>query len=37
MEKKYELLKDDSIKFGNRTLYCIRALRDFNDVNEGDL
>ena len=37
MEKKYELLKDDSIKFGNRTLYRIRALRDFNDVKKGDL
>ena len=36
-EKKYELLKDDSIKVGETTLYRIRALRDFKDVKAGDL
>src|SRR4030067_732138 len=29
MEKKYELVKEDSIKVGNATLYRIKALRSF--------
>src|SRR5260364_343471 len=29
MSKKYELLKDDCIEYDGRTLYRIRALRDF--------
>ena len=37
--KKYELLKDRdyTINFDGRTLYRIRALRDFGDVKKGDL
>ena len=36
--KKYELLKDDTIKrYGVSKLYRIRALRDFGDVHKGDL
>ena len=37
--KKYELLKDSdyTINFDGRTLYRIRALRDFGDVKKGDL
>ena len=34
--KKYELTKD-TIIINGRTLYRIRALRSFGDVNEGDL
>ena len=35
--KKYELL-DEVIEFNDGTkLHRIRALRSFNDVNEGDL
>lgn len=30
--KKYELLKNDIITVNNRTLYEIRALKDFSDV-----
>ena len=37
MEKKYELLKDDTISINGHTLYRIRALRDFNNVSKGDL
>lgn len=29
MDKKYEILKEDSIEFNCRTLYRIRALKDF--------
>lgn len=36
-EKKYELLKDDTIKVGDTTLYRIKALKDFNDVSIGDI
>ena len=36
MEKKYKLVKDDTIKF-DRTLYRIKALRDFGIVKAGDL
>ena|ERR1022692_237313 len=35
--KKYELLEGDCIKAGERTVYRIRALRDFADVRRGDL
>lgn len=35
MEKKYKLT-DESIKFNNRTLYRIEALKDFGDVKKGD-
>ena len=37
MEKKYELLNDDFIKFNGRKLYRIRALRSFRNVKKGDL
>ena len=29
MDKKYELVKEDSIEFNGRTLYRIRALKEF--------
>lgn len=35
--KKYEILKEDSIKVGNHTLYRIKALREFGDVAAGEL
>lgn len=35
MKKKYKLT-DESIKFNNRTLYRIEALKDFGDVEKGD-
>lgn len=35
--KKYELLKDDTKIMLGRTLYRIKALRDFDDVTKGDL
>jgi hypothetical protein len=37
MEKKYELLAGDCLRAGDRTVYRIRALRDFGDVRCGDL
>ena len=37
MEKKYELLEDDTIRFEGRTLHRIRALRNFGKVKAGDL
>ncbi len=37
MTKKYELLADDVLKAGDRTVFRIRALRDFGDVRRGDL
>ena len=37
MEKKYELLVGDCLRAGDRTVYRIRALRDFGDVRRGDL
>src|SRR6056297_3446455 len=36
-EKKYELLTDRPIIYCYRTLYQIRALRDFGEVNKGEL
>lgn len=35
--KKYELLKDDTKTVFGRTLYRIKALRDFGNVEKGDL
>ena len=37
MEKKYELLVGDCLRAGDRTVYRIRALRDFGDIRRGDL
>ena len=37
MERKYELVKEDSIDFDGVTLYRIRALKDFGDVKKGDI
>ena len=37
MSKKYELLKDDYINHEGRTLYRIRALKDFGNVKAGDI
>jgi hypothetical protein len=37
MQKKYELLEDDCLRAGERTVYRIRALRDFANVRRGDL
>ena len=37
MNKKYELLNDETINFNGSKLYRIRALRDFGDVHRGDL
>ena len=35
--KKYELVREDKIEYNGRTLYRIRALKDFADVKAGDL
>ena len=35
MEKKFELIKEDSIEVEGRTLYRIRALKDFGDQEKG--
>lgn len=36
--EKFEILKDESIKYNGRTLYRIRALRDIGEhVKKGDL
>ena len=37
MMKKYEIVKDEKIKHKGKTLYKIRALKDFDDVKKGDL
>ena len=42
MDKKYELVKEDSIEFNGITLYRIRALKDFeilthSTIHKGDL
>ena len=34
MDKKYELLKDDCINYEGRTLYRIKALRDFGYIKK---
>ena len=36
MEKKYKLLKNDTIMVNGRALYRIEALKDFADVRKGD-
>jgi hypothetical protein len=36
MNKKYELT-ENRVEVGGRTLYQIRAVRSFSNVNEGDL
>lgn len=35
--KKYEMLQDQTIEWCGRTLYRIRALRDFGNVRAGDV
>lgn len=35
MDRKYELLRNDCINYEGRTLYRIKALRDFDDVRKG--
>ena len=35
MEKKFELIKEDSIEVEGHTLYRIRALKDFGDQEKG--
>ena len=37
MDRKYELLKDDHINYRGRTLYRIKALKDFGDIKACDL
>jgi carbonic anhydrase/acetyltransferase-like protein (isoleucine patch superfamily) len=37
MDLKYRLLIDTRLKHGEKTLYCIQALRDFGDVKAGDI
>ncbi|VEJ46016.1 Uncharacterised protein [Bartonella vinsonii] len=36
VSKKYELTNETRV-FGNRTLYRIKALRDFDDIKAGQL
>ena len=36
MDKKYVLI-DETITVNNKTLYRIKAIKDFNDVKAGDL
>ena len=35
--KKYKLIKKDSVELYGRTLYRVKALRDFGDVKKGDV
>lgn len=37
MEKKYELLAEDCLRAGDRTVYRIRALKDFGEIRRGDV
>ena len=37
MDKKYELLKDDTIEVEGRTLHRIRLLKDLGHVKAGTL
>ncbi len=37
MKKKYELIKSDSINWFGRTLYRIKAVRSFGNVEKGEL
>ena len=36
-DKKYELVKENTIEYDGKTLYQIKALKDFGDVKTGDL
>ena len=35
--EKYEIVKDMTIEYNGKTLYRIRALKDFDDVKTGNL
>ena len=35
--EKYEIVKDMAIEYKGRTLYRIRALKNFDDIKTGDL
>lgn len=37
MDKKYEILKDQAITMNGSTIYRIKALRNFGDVEAGDI
>ena len=37
MNKKFELIENDSIEINGHKLYRLRALIDFSDVKAGDL
>lgn len=37
IQDKYELVRDDNITIREKTLYRIRALKDFYNVRKGDL
>ena len=37
MSKKYELLKDEHINYYGKTLYRIKALKDFRNIKAGEL
>ena len=37
MNKKYEMLKDDAVTSFGRTLYRVKATKDFGDVKKGEL
>lgn len=37
MDKKYEILKDQAITMNGSTIYRIKALKDFGDVETGDM
>jgi carbonic anhydrase/acetyltransferase-like protein (isoleucine patch superfamily) len=37
MQQKYKLNRDISLRIGEKTVYVIEALRDFGDVEEGDI
>lgn len=37
MDRKYELLKDDCINYCGKTLYRIKALRNFGGIEVGDI
>ena len=35
--KKYEILKNNSIEFNGKTLYRIKALKNFGNIKKGDI
>ena len=35
--KKYEIIKDQSIEFEGKKLYRIRAIKDFEGVESGNI